>query len=152
MAEQVSLYHRRRHGVDAVALRLPLVLGPGLWYEGAGKALALLFRIPALDFLTFHDEEMDLIHVADAARALVTLLHGPASLAPIYNLEGFRCRASDMLRAIAARRPGPIVRRDPVTPALVFPLVSGARLRTDTGFAPAYDLEGFVDAMLEGKG
>jgi UDP-glucose 4-epimerase len=149
MAEQVSLYHRRRHGADAVALRLPLVLGPGLWYEGAAAALARVFRVP-LDFLTFHDEPMDLIHVTDAGRAAVRLLYHPGPLTPIYNLEGFRCRASEMLRAIAARRPTTTVRRDPATPALVFPLVSGARLRADTGFSPAYDLEGFVDAMLEG--
>jgi hypothetical protein len=80
------------------------------------------------------------------------LLHHDGNLADVYNLEGFRCRASDLLRAIAARRPGDPIRLDPVVPTMLFPLVSGARLRADTGFVPAYDLAGFVDAMLEGLG
>ena len=152
LAEQVSLYHRRRHGLDVVALRLPLVLGPGLWYEGAAAALAGLFRDPGPATLRFHDETLDLIHVADVARAVLALLPHPGELAPVYNLEGFRCRASEMLSFIAARRPGPPVTLAPTPPALLFPLVSGARLRADTGFVPAYDLARFVDAMLEGLG
>jgi UDP-glucose 4-epimerase len=152
LAEQVSLYHRQRHGTDTVALRLPLVLGPGLWYDGAAAALAGLFRAPAPARLAFHDEPVDLIHAADVGRAVRMLLHHDGKLAHVYNLEGFHCRASDLLRVIAARRPGDPIRLDPVAPAMLFPLVSGARLRADTGFVPAYDLAGFVDAMLEGLG
>ncbi|MBV8913562.1 MAG: NAD(P)-dependent oxidoreductase, partial [Acetobacteraceae bacterium] len=135
MAEQVSLYHRQRHGLEAVALRLPLVLGPGLWYEGAAAALAGLFRIPAPARLAFHDEPLDLIHAADVARAVLLLLRHSGPLLPVYNLEGFRCRASELLQAIAARRPDhPPITLDPTPPAMLFPLVSGARLRADIGF------------------
>lgn len=152
VAEQVSAYHRRRHGQDVVALRLPLVLGPGLWYEGAAAALAGLFRAPRPSTLAFHDERIDLIHVADVADAVTAVLRHQWALGAVYNLEGFRCRASDILRCIEMRRPGPAIRLDLVPPVSLFPLITGARLRRDTGFNAAYDLPRFVDAMLEGTG
>lgn len=152
VAEQVSAYHRRRHGLNVIALRLPLALGPGLWYEGTAAALAGLFRAPTPPALTFHDEEIDLIHVGDVANAVMAVLQHRGALAAIYNLEGFRCRASDILRCIEARRPDLAIRLNPAPPAMLFPLITGARLRRDTGFNAAYDLPRFVDAMLEGTG
>jgi UDP-glucose 4-epimerase len=151
MAEQVSAYHRRRHRLRATALRLPLVLGPGLWYEGAAAALASLFRDPAPAEITFHDEPIDLVHVADVSRAILLLLEADAP-APVYNLEGFRARASDLLRRLEARRPGLSIRHNIVPPPLELPLISGRLLAADTGFAPDYDLDRFVDSMLESGG
>lgn len=152
LAEELARYHRRRHGLAVVGLRLPLILGPGLWYDGAAAGLSSLFqaarsRVPYR--LEFHDEMADLMHVTDVASAVMMLLRHRGSLATAYNLEGFRARASDIVRLVRARRPAARIELAPTPPALLSPLISGARLRADTGFAAAYALPAFVDAMLE---
>lgn len=151
MAEQVSAYHRRA-GLDVVALRLPLVLGPGLWYRGAAWGLASLFQQPAA--LAIDDVVLDLIGVADAAAAMLAVLRHPGPLAPVYNLAGVRARPSELVALIAQRRRGSPTRLDPApsvpAPSIPLPLIDGARLRADTGFTAPPDLASFVDAMLEG--
>ena len=152
LAEEVARYHVRRHRLAVIGLRLPLVLGPGLWYQGAASALMDLFDAarrgePAR--VVFHDEPFDLMHVDDAAQAILAAVRHPGLLAPAYNLHGFRARASDLLGEIDRRRPDARLALDPVPPALLFPLVDGARFRTATGFSARYDLPRFVRAMLE---
>lgn len=151
LAEALADYHRRRFALATVALRLPLVLGAGLWYQGAAAALADLFaRVGRGESarLVFHDETLDLMHVGDAARAFVTALSCGASLAPVYNLEGFRARASDLLTEIGRQRPDVETSREHAPPALTLPLVDGAAFMRETGFAPRVDLQAFVAAML----
>lgn len=151
MAEAAAAYHARRHGVSVIGLRLPLVLGPGLWYEGAAAALARLFetaRTGSAYSFAFHDELVDLMHASDVARAVLTSLAHEGAHGPVYNLEGFKARASDLVREILRRRPGLDIRREIVAPPLLFPLISGARLRGDLGFSARYDLPAFVAAML----
>lgn len=147
MAEQVSAYHRRA-GLDVVALRLPLVLGPGLWYRGAAWGLASLFLQPPPAALAIDDGPIDLITASDAAAAILSVLDHPTPLAPVYNLAGIAARPSALTAAIAQRRGGPPTRIDPA-PATPLPLIDGARLRADTGFTASPDLPSFVAAMLE---
>lgn len=151
LAEETARYHRRRHGVDVCGLRLPLVLGPGLWYDGVAAALAALFRAGPGHTLRSHDVPTDLLHVADAAHAAVTVLRHEGPLSDRYNVEGFRARAREIVDLVRARRPGTPIGFEEVAPDRLFPLISGARLRADTGFVPRYDLLGFVDAMMEGR-
>lgn len=151
LAEAVAAYHLRRFGVASVALRLPLVLGAGLWYQGAAAALADLFARagrgePA--HLTFHDESLDLMHVDDAARAFVVALASPHALAAVYNLEGFRARASQLVDEVARARPGVRITREDSAPALVLPHVDGGAFARDAGFAPRIGMQDFVAAML----
>ena len=40
LSERTAAYYARRHGLAVTGLRLPLVLGPGLWYQGAASAIA----------------------------------------------------------------------------------------------------------------
>lgn len=151
LAEEAARYHRRRHGLEVCALRLPLVLGPGLWYDGVAAALAVLFRASPGHVLRMHGEPMDLLHVADAARAAVIALRHEGPLADRYNVEGFRARAGEIVDLVRARRPGVPITFKELAPDRLFPLISGARLRADTGFAPLFDLPGFVDAMMEDR-
>jgi UDP-glucose 4-epimerase len=151
MAEEVAAYYARRHQLSVVGLRLPLILGPGLWYEGAAAALAKLFeaakrKTPYL--LSTHDEPVDLMHVSDVGSAVVQVLTHDGPLKPIYNLEGFKARASDLISEIKQHRPDSQVVLDQIPPAMLFPLVSGASLCNDVGFAPRFDREAFVRAML----
>jgi UDP-glucose 4-epimerase len=154
LAEDLSAFHARTGRMSVVGLRLPLVLGPGLWYAGAAASLAELFAATSegrAHRLAFHDEPIDLAHVADVADAVLAALRHDGPLAHTYNLEGFTARASELVADVRALVPdleptfenaGP--------PALLFPLVSGERFRNDTGFEARHDRAGFVRAMLSG--
>jgi len=151
LAEEIATYHVRRHGQSVVGLRLPLVLGPGLWYEGVAAGLMGLFEAartgrPAR--LVFHNHALDLMHVNDAAAAIVDVLRHQGPLEPVYNLEGFQARASEIVADIGSLRPGAEIALDVIEPPLLFPLISGARLRADIGFAARYDRRAFAAALL----
>jgi len=154
LAEEITSYYVRRHAMSAVALRLPLVLGPGLWYAGAATALAELFdaaRTGAQTRVSFHDEEIDLLHVGDAAKAVLLALTHEGPLAPVYNVEGFRARPSDLLHEVKRQRPQARVELEKVPAPPLRPLISGARFRKDTSFVAPHDLPAFVRAALEGR-
>ena len=152
LAEDVARYHMRRHGVDVVGLRLPLLLGPGLWYRGAASAIVDMFEAvrqgrPAR--IAFHDSPVDLMHVADAAEAVLSVLRHSGPLEPIYNLEGFCTRLAELVHEIGRLRPGARIEVEPSPASLLFPLIDGSRFRAATGFVPRHDLASFVRAMLK---
>ncbi|MDQ4060523.1 MAG: NAD(P)-dependent oxidoreductase [Pseudomonadota bacterium] len=154
LAERVAAFYRNRHGLDLTGLRLPLVLGPGLWYQGAASAIVGLIRAAAPGAryrVSFHDEPIDLMHVTDVAEAMVAALVRRGPFAAVYNINGFTARLSDLARAVEARVPGYRVATEVERPALLFPLVSDARFRRDLGFAPRYDLGALVDDMLKAR-
>lgn len=155
VAEEVADFAARRHGLTIVGLRLPLILGPGLWYKGAAAALADLLRAAGSGgrhAIAFHDRPMDLMHVGDVASACLAVLalggrgrDGP--LATTYNINGFTASIRDIIAEVESAAPGLSVALDVTVPAAVFPLVSDARFRRDTGFQPAYDLAALVRDM-----
>src|SRR5882757_3761490 len=64
MAEALSVFLARRHGIDIVGLRLPLILGHGLWYQGAASAIVDIFaaaRAGRVARVAFHDRPVDLM-------------------------------------------------------------------------------------------
>jgi nucleoside-diphosphate-sugar epimerase len=151
LAERVAAYHSRRGALEVVGLRLPLVLGPGLWYEGVASAIAKVFSLVARDepaSLVFHDRPLDLMAVSDVAEAVVTALTHRAPLHDIYNLAGFTASVPDLLAGIAEIRPSARIAYERSQPAVLFPLVDGRRFFADTGFQPARDLGGLVRSLL----
>ena len=154
VAEEVAIFLGRRHRIDIVGLRLPLVLGPGLWYQGAAAALIALLRAARngeAHTIAFHDMAMDLMHVADVARAVVAPLEAAAIGLPIYNINGFTASASDLVQAIAAQRPGLRITHEVQPAAMRFPLISDAAFRHAFAFAPDYDLIGLVADYARGN-
>lgn len=152
LAEAISAYHARRCGLDVVGLRLPLILGPGLWYQGAASALADLFaaaRANAPARVAFHDQPFDLMHVADVADAVLRALDHRGPLDPVYNLKAVEARLSEIVAEIARRRPQARLAIDVAAPALLFPLIDGARFSAATGFHARHDLPRLVAALLE---
>jgi nucleoside-diphosphate-sugar epimerase len=151
LAEDVAGYYARRHGMSVVGLRLPLVLGRGLWYAGVAAALAQLFesaRAGKPCRFEFHDEEIDLMHVSDVAAAVVGVLRHAGRLDSVYNLAGFKARASDLIAEIRRQKPGTQIEMERIRPPMLFPLISGARLAHDVGLNPPMDLPAFTQAML----
>lgn len=151
LAEEVALFAARRHRLPIVGLRLPLVLGPGLWYRGAASAYAALFdaaRRGQAHEMAAPDGDVDLMHVDDVARAVLTVLRHDGALAPIYHVNGFTAGARDVLDAVRARRPGLAMTLRTVPAPRRFPLVDAGRFGADTGFAPAYPLQRLVEHAM----
>ena len=151
LAESVAAYHARRHGLDVVGLRLPLILGPGLWYQGAASALAQMFEAARAGRdarVSFHDAPIDLMHAADVAEAVLTALNHQIALDLVYNLKAVEVGMPGLIVEIERRKPGVRILLDRIEPPLLFPLVSGARFKAATGFTAKHDLSGLVQAHL----
>lgn len=154
LGEDIARYYRDRHGMEIVGLRLPLLLGPGLWYAGAASAIVAVIAEAAPGArheVAFHDEAMDLMHVADAASAVAASLESGSRLDAVYNLRAFTARLSDFVREVEARVPGYKVEHRVEPPATTFPLIDDRRFRRDAPFEPARFLAEVVDDMLSRK-
>lgn len=150
LAEQAALFMRRVHGLEVTGIRLPLILGPGLWYAGA--AAALVRMVAAATPGATHEEALpdavfDAAHVDDVARLFAHLLRVRAA-APVYHLAGFTTSWAEVAATLAGLVPGYAPRVAPA-PGLVWPLVSQERLEQDTGFACVHDLRSTLRDMLE---
>ena len=155
LAEEVAIFLGRRHPIDIVGLRLPLVLGQGLWYHGAAATIIALLRTARsgeAHTIAFHDLPMDLMHVRDTARAVVATLEAATVALPVYNINGFTACASDLVQAIAAQRPGLRIAYAVQPATMQFPLISDTAFRQAFAFAPEYDLIRFVADMLVATG
>jgi nucleoside-diphosphate-sugar epimerase len=151
MAEALSAFQARRHGIDIVGLRLPLILGHGLWYQGAASAIADVFAAAQGGRETrvaFHDRPVDLMHVADVADAVLAVLGHAGRLEPVYNLKGFEASVSELIAEVRRLKPESRITLDRVEPALLFPLIDGSRLAAATGFVARHDLGGLVRSLL----
>lgn len=143
LAEQFSLFYRDARGLDACALRIPLVFGPGRWYGGVlGSLMSYLSPHvqPPSEPLHLPSNPFDLVYVRDVADAVLRLAKLPKPLAPAYNLSGFTTSFEELLAAVGAYR------ADDGIPAIfaseepAYPLMSDELIRTRVGFACKYDL------------
>lgn len=151
LAEDVAAYYRNRHAIDVVGLRLPLVLGEGLWYQGAASAIAAMiadFGAGKPHHAAFHDDAMDLMHVTDVADAVLTVLDRSGPADAIYNINGFTARFSDLVAALKHRDPKAVITVDRQAPELTFPLIDDARFRARFSFTPAFALEDVISSLL----
>ncbi|MCA0320068.1 MAG: NAD(P)-dependent oxidoreductase [Proteobacteria bacterium] len=151
LAERAAAYHSRRGRLEVVGLRLPLVLGPGLWYEGVASAIVRVFTEVAAGQpanIAFHDRPLDFMAVSDVAEAMLAALTHGAPLRGIYNLAGFTASVPDILARIRDLRPAARIAYERIAPAALFPLVDGSRFEADAGFQPVLDLDGLVRSLL----
>lgn len=154
LSEDLVQYYRDRHGLDASSIRLPIVLGPGLWYQGAASAISGVIANAAPGArhqVRFHDLPNDLMHVADVARAIVETLVTTEPLEAIYHINGFTARLSEIGAAAAAMVPGYVVEQEVVPPTNTFPLMDDSRFRTRFAFTPDYDLNGLLQSQISGE-
>jgi UDP-glucose 4-epimerase len=150
LAEQAALFLRRTQGLAVTGIRLPLILGPGLWYAGAAAALGRLVAAAAPGASpkeALPEPRFDAAHVADVARLFAHLLRVRAP-APIYHLAGFTTSWAEVAATLAELVPG-YAPRVVAAPGLIWPLVSQRRLEQDTGFACVHDLRGTLRDLLE---
>ena len=156
LAEEMAAFYRQREGLQVTGLRIPLMLGVGLWYRGAAASVGDLVRQAlGLDSKTlsvpFHS--FDAMNVKDMGGLVQTLLDHRATLSPLYNVSGFTTSYPDIIQTLTELVPGFRARAN-VTPAdIVYPLVSQALLERETGWRQRYGLtETLLDLINESKG
>lgn len=153
LGEDIGQYYRDRHGLEVIGLRMALLLGADLWYQGAASAISGVIAAAKPGHthnVRFHDEHIDLMHVSDIARSTLLALQSEKPLAPCYNINGFTASMSEIIAAAKAAVPGYEVTHDVIESPLVFPLISDAAFRRDTGYAPRYDLDTLVRELTQG--
>jgi UDP-glucose 4-epimerase len=151
LAEQAALFMRRVHGLEVTGIRLPLILGPGLWYSGAAAALKHLVDAAAPGAsaeVTVPGAAFDAAHVMDVARLFAHLLRAPG-LGPLYHLAGYTTHWAEIAGMLAELVPGYMPRLAAAPPGIIWPLVSQRLLEQDTGFTCTYDLRATLRDMLE---
>ncbi|MBA2319000.1 MAG: NAD-dependent epimerase/dehydratase family protein [Euzebyales bacterium] len=141
-AELLSESLEARTGVRPVALRLPLVYGPGRWYGGSQEGLVGFVRDVAAGRparLEADDAVTDWIYITDAATAVLDAV-GASPPARAYNLVGHRGSLADVGDAVAAhaRADAEVVVRS--ADGLGLPLTDDRAARRDLGFAPRHAL------------
>jgi UDP-glucose 4-epimerase len=152
MAEDIALFYRDRHGLQTTGLRIPLMLGPGLWYQGAAGQVRELVRQAlsgeAIE-LTVPGVAFDAMHVADLGPLVERLLACARVPAPIYHVAGFTTDYREICRLLGEMAPGfrPLIREE--TPAIVYPLVSQALVERETGWQHRRDLRRTLSDMMD---
>lgn len=152
LAEDLAQYYRDRYALETVGLRIPLMLGPGLWYHGAaGQILALIRQVLDGDRspVTGPAGPFDAMHVADTGRLIEAMLATTRTLAPIYHVAGFTTDFESIARTLSALIPGPAIPVQTQAPAIVYPLVSQALVERDTGWRHLDDLRSTLLDMIE---
>lgn len=155
MAEDVAAFMRRRSDIEAVGLRIPLMLGPGLWYDGAAavvKRLVEAARTGQRPRVAVPTVPFDAMHVDDAGDLVDRLLGHRGDLADVYNVAGFTTDYAAIGTRLAELVPGFQAELEEAAPPIVYPLVSQAALERATGWRHRLDLDAVLHDMLaEGR-
>ncbi len=154
MGEQLSVCYRDRHGLETVAVRLPLVFGPGLWYRGAAAALMEMLqaaRPGARHVLIGPEDMLDLMYVPDCAEAFLAIAAHSGAVPERLNINGFTTRYPDLGRAAEAAMPGFEVEFAGRPAPVVYPLISTGLLEAEIGFRPRFGVEDAVRDFIERK-
>ena len=151
LAEEIAAFHRRRDGIETVGLRIPLMLGPGLWYDGAASPIKRLADAAAhggAETVEVTTGEFEVMHVDDLARLIDGLIDAPGPLAAIYHAAGFLTSYAEIVATLRALAPGFRATVTEVPPAVAYPIQDGRRLTRATGFQTACDLRAILADLL----
>jgi nucleoside-diphosphate-sugar epimerase len=161
-AERAVLHLGELWGMDVVAGRLAVIFGPWEYQTGLRDRMSALWQLTRIarsggEAVIPAQGVQDWMYAPDVARALIALLDAPRPAHRLYHLgaerpwgllawaqklqaryPAFRYRTSDVDTECTVAARGPVGR----TP------FNAARLRTDLGYVPQYDLDsGFAHYM-----
>lgn len=151
LAEDIAAFMTRRHGLETVGLRIPLMLGPGLWYDGAAavvKQLVVAARESRRVRIAVPSVPFDAMHIDDAGTLIDRLLDHSGALARVYNVAGFTTDYPTIQARLGAAVPGFVADLELAQPPIVYPLVSQAALEQATGWRHRRDLDAVLHDML----
>ena len=143
LAENIACFFRETHGLALTGLRLPLIFGPGLWYQGVASEIKTLFEVAARGEnaeLEARTEAIDLMYVKDVGRAFIHLTNHTDPLDLIYNLTAYSTSISSVADVIRKICPDSDIKVRHTESDLHYPVVNGDKLRKKTGFLCKFDL------------
>lgn len=155
MGEQLSAYYRDRHGLETVAVRLPLVFGPGLWYRGAAAALVELIhaaRPGSRHLLKGPAVPLDLMYAPDCAAALVAIAAHGNAVPERLNINGFTATYAEIGQAAQDAVPGFEVIFEKQPMPVVYPLIRTNLFEAEIGFHPRFGLAEAVRDFIDQEG
>jgi UDP-glucose 4-epimerase len=106
LGEQLAADYRRKHGLEASALRIPMVYGPGVREGAYGVCVPAVAAATGEAMTLPYDAEASLClaHVGDVARALADLADPsvPTPAEAVYELGGQTLRYREMVEIAAS--------------------------------------------------
>jgi len=131
-----------RLGVEIVAVRLPMVYGPGRWYGGSQApmvALATALHDGNEIEVEVWDGDADWVHIWDAAAAMLSLLNVSA-LSPAYHVVGHRGSFAELARELIHAAVEPTLATVLIVAggAPNIPATDDSLLRNATGWSPRF--------------
>jgi nucleoside-diphosphate-sugar epimerase len=129
-------------GIEIVAVRLPMVYGPGRWYGGSQApmvALAAALHEGSEIEVEAWGGEADWVHVWDAVTAIISLFDLP-TLSPAYHVVGHRGSFAELAQELIHAAVDPSRVRVHVVPdgAPNIPAIDDSLLRKATGWKPRF--------------
>ena len=152
LAEQIGEFYRDRHGLEVVAVRMPLIFGPGHWYGGAAQVMTDLIEsaIAHLPFTaTLDTETFDLMYSDDVAAAFLALAEYEGELAACYHINGFATSYREIVAALVDLRPSFAPHVSYEAGGATYPLIAATRIERDIGFVARHDLVTGLSHSLE---
>ena len=143
LAEDLATYFRETHKLNITGIRLPLVFGPGLWYNGVANQIRELFQIAVDNVpneLELTTEPIELMYVKDVAKAFLHTATFDGPLDSIYNLTAFASSPASIAETIRSLLPLTQFKVKQITSGESYSLVNGNKLRREIGFSPDFDL------------
>ena len=160
--EHAGRFYRRRFGLDFRGIRYPSIVGPGVTTPGISQytshAIEASARGEPYTIFVEPRTRVPIIHVRDAAEAMVRLAAAPADRIEtvVYLLAGITPTptAQQLADAIRARLPDANLtfQPDPAVQAVhdarrALASIDDANARREWNWRPTYDLERIVDEM-----
>ena len=143
LAENIACFFQEAHGLVITGLRLPLIFGPGLWYEGVASKIKQLFeatiRAEKIEIVA-PAQAFDLMYVKDVGSAFTHLANHTDPLESVYNLSAYSESASSIADVIRQIRPDSEITVRSVESSHGYPTVNGQKIKKTTGFSCKFDL------------
>lgn len=154
LAERLGEQYFDEGTFEPVALRLPLVYGPGRWYGGAQAGWLSFVEQAAAGSggeYRFDDAEADWIYVDDAVEAIRLALTTASIGRSVFNVAGAVTSPFGMARLVAEATGNRCrVEREGKERELV--LIDGGAFARATGYEPTTRLAQGVEALIESLG
>ena len=143
LAENIARFFQETHGLTLTGLRLPLVFGPGLWYQGIAHKIKVLFEAAARNEkaeIEVPAKAIDLMYVKDVASAFLHVTNHAGPLDLIYNLTAYSATTESLADIIQEIRPDSEIRVQSIGAVHHYPTVNGEKLGRETGFSYKFGL------------
>lgn len=151
LAEQIATSFFSEAVFEPVALRLPLVYGPGRWYGGAQRRWMALLKLAAKRKEGTYELDAspaDWLYISDASDAIITAVQQGRFSQPVFNVPGLTTSEAEMGQLVVSTTRAPITIIPVEGPSFV-PLVDGTAFSRTTSWKPSVNLAQGATALIE---